>query len=123
MMEQLELVPVHHEDPRSSWEAAQRVAPQVGTQLFAVWSAVVHAGADGLSNRQIQWQVCGGHNPGHPAWNKIPTRCRTLQRKGVFELVTEDGEPVLREHDGARFMVWRVRGSSVSWGSGREAPE
>jgi hypothetical protein len=126
-MEQLELVPVHHDDPLSSYEAAQRVAPAVGTQLYQVYMAAAHAGAEGISNREIQVQVCG-NNPGHPAWNKIPTRCRTLERQGILELVTEDGEPVLREHwTGGRFLVWRIRdsrkGQGKSMSNARGGPE
>lgn len=108
---QLSLVPVHRDDPQSSREAAERVAPKVGTQLHDVFDAIVLFGEEGASNREIQIAVCKGNNPGHPLWNKTPTRCRTLERKGLIELVTDEGEPVLREHwTGGRFMVWRVRG-------------
>ena len=107
-MIQLSLAPVHRDDPESSREAAVRVTPKVGTQLQRVLSAVFLNGPSGLSNREIQLVVCGA-NPGHPAWNKIPTRCRTLQRMGLLELVLKDGEPHLREHsDGGRFLTWRV---------------
>ena len=107
--EQLELVPVHHDDPLSSREAADRIRPHVSGQLELVLGAVVLFGLAGASNREIQIAVCG-LDPGHPAWNKIPTRCRTLERKGLLELVTDEaGEPVLREHStGGRFLVWRA---------------
>ena len=107
-MNQLSLAPVHCDDPESSREAAVRVTPKVGTQLSRVLSVVFFSGPEGLSNREIQLVVCGS-NPGHPAWNKIPTRCRTLQRMGLLELVLEDGQPVLREHPGGgRLLTWRV---------------
>ncbi len=107
-MNQLSLTPVHSGDPDSSREAAARVAPKVGSQLDAVLAAVELRFA-GMSNRDIQILVCH-NNPGHPAWNKIPTRCRTLERMGLIELVRDaDGEPVLREHaDGGRFLTWRA---------------
>ncbi len=108
-MNQLSLTPVHSGDPASSREAAERVAPKVGSQLDAVLAAVEMGGFGGMSNRQIQILVCR-NNPGHPAWNKIPTRCRTLERMGLIVLVRDDdGEPVLREHrDGGRFLTWRA---------------
>jgi hypothetical protein len=106
---QLQLAPVHRDDPASSHEAAERVRPKVGSQLQQVLTAVLLAGPSGASNREIQIKVCGGYNPGHPAWNKIPTRCRTLERRGLLELVLDDGEPLLLEHEtGGRFMVWRL---------------
>jgi len=124
---QLTLAPVHHDDPDSSREAAERVTPKVGTQLAAVLDAFSsssgQAGQAGfvmtmpgllfawaLSNREIQLVVCGGHNPGHPMWNKIATRTRTLERMGLIELIVDiDGKPLLREHrDGGRFLLWRV---------------
>ncbi len=108
-MNQLSLIPVHSGDPDSSREAAARVAPSVGTQLDAVWEVIGWVGSVGMSNRDIQHLVCHS-NPGHPAWNKIATRCRTLERMGLIELVCDaDGEPVLREHrDGGRFLTWRA---------------
>lgn len=112
MTEQLELAPVHRLDPDSSREAAARVMPQIGSQLEAVFGAILVYGPDGASNREIQLIVCAGHNPGHPLWNKVPTRARTLERRGLIELVTDDdGEPFLRPHwssPGQRFLVWRV---------------
>ena len=106
---QLSLIPVHSNDPESSREAAARVAPKVGSQLYRVLGAVVSGGAMGMSNRVIQIVVCR-NSPGHPTWNKIPTRCRTLERMGLIELVVDDdGDPVLREHsDGGRFLTWRA---------------
>ena len=110
-MNQLSLTPVHSGDPDSSREAAARVAPKVGSQLDSVLGAVVVGGfwRHSMSNREIQIVVCR-NDPGHPAWNKIPTRCRTLERMGLIELVLDaDGEPVLREHrDGGRFLTWRA---------------
>lgn len=102
--------PVRREGPESSREAAERVRPKVGSQLQQVLSAIFLAGPSGASNREIQVKVCGGYNPGHPLWNKVPTRCRTLEKRGFIELVRDvDGEPLLLEHEtGGRFMVWRV---------------
>lgn len=109
--EQMELAPVHRDDPESSREAADRVRPKVGGQLRDVLDVIETYGRDdGVSNRQIQIGVCGGYRPGDPLWNKVPTRCRTLERKGLIELVVDaDGKPVLRSHStGGRFLVWRA---------------
>ena len=108
-MNQLSLTPVHSGDPDSSREAAARVFPKIGSQLSKVLTTVFLHGQSGMSNRDIQIAVCR-NNPGHPAWNKIPTRCRTLERMGLIELVVDaDGEPILREHlDGGRFLTWRT---------------
>ncbi len=108
-MNQLSLTPVHSGDPDSSREAAARVRPKVRSQLDAVFAAVVLNRVHGMSNRELQIWVCDS-NPGHPAWNKIATRTRTLERMGLIELVCDaDGEPVLREHrDGGRFLTWRA---------------
>jgi hypothetical protein len=104
--EQLSLLaPVHRNDPASSREAAARV--NAGSQLAAVLAAL--SSVPDASNRDLQVMVCGGFNPGHPSWNKIATRTRTLERRGLIELVTDAGEPVLREHpSGGRFLVWRA---------------
>ena len=56
-----------------------------------------------MSNRDIQMVVCDG-NPGHPLWNKVPTRCRTLETLGLVEQVTDAGTPVLRSHS----SWWKV---------------
>jgi hypothetical protein len=104
-------IPVHRDDPASSRDAADRVRPRVGSQLQQVLAAIFIAGPDGASNREIQVRVANGHHPGHPAWNKVPTRCRTLEKRGMIEMVTDDKlAPVLREHSsGGRFLVWRVK--------------
>ena len=109
-MNQLSLTPVHRDDPDSSREAAERVAPKVGSQLARVLREVGRGGEVGRSNRQVQIAVCGGFIPGHPAWNKIATRTRTLERMGLIELVRDaDGDPDLREHrDGGRLLTWRA---------------
>ncbi len=106
-MNQLSLTPVHSGDPDSSREAAARVAPKAGSQLALVFNAVWLAGHEGRSNREIQNKVAW---PQQPFYNKIATRCRTLERMGLIELVRDaDGEPVLREHsDGGRFLTWRA---------------
>ena len=106
-MNQLSLTPVHSGDPDSSREAAFRVAPKIGSQLSLVYGAVLWGGPEGRSNREIQLLLC---NRAHPLWNKVPTRCRTLERMGLIKLVRDaDGEPFLREHrDGGRFLTWRV---------------
>ena len=106
-MNQLSLTPVHSGDPDSSREAAARVAPKVGSQLNLVLQAIESWRWWGISNREIQLLLC---NRAHPLWNKVPTRCRTLERMGLIELVCDaDGEPVLREHrDGGRFLTWRA---------------
>ena len=112
MTDQMSLLepPVHRNDPLSSREAADRVRPSLAGQFRKVFGAVLLGGPEPMSNRDIQIAVCGGHNPGHPLWNKIPTRCRTLERKGLIELVLDaDGEPVLTEHwSGGRYLTWRV---------------
>ncbi len=82
-MNQLSLTPVHSGDPASSREAAARAAPKVRSQMDAVFAAVVLNRVHGMSNRELQIWVCDS-NPGHPAWNKIPTRCRTLERMGFM---------------------------------------
>ena len=103
---QLELAPVHTLDPASSREAAGKV--KAGSQLHRVLGAIVLGGPEGVSNRDIQMVVCDG-NPGHPLWNKVPTRCRTLETLGLVEQVTAAGTPVLRSHSsGGRFLVWRA---------------
>jgi hypothetical protein len=86
------------------------VKAKVKGQLELVLGAIVVGGPGGMSNREIQIAVCGGYNPGDPLWNKVPTRCRTLERKGYIDLVVDaDGDPVLREHwSGGRFLVWRA---------------
>ncbi len=99
------LAPYRLFDPQSSVEASERVAPKVRGQLADVLEAVTLGGS--MSNREIQHVVCD-HNPGDPAWNKIPTRCRTLERMGLLRLVVDAaGEPDLRTHpDGGRFLTW-----------------
>ncbi len=101
------LAPYRRSNPQSSVEASERVAPKVRGQLLDVLGAVTFGGSDGVSNREIQHVVCN-HNPGDPAWNKIPTRCRTLERMGLLRLVVDAaGEPDLRAHpDGGRFLTW-----------------
>ncbi len=101
------LAPYRRSNPQSSVEASERVAPKVGSQLHQVLSIVLVGHSSGMSNRDIQHIACD-HNPGDPAWNKIPTRCRTLERMGLLRLVVDaDGEPDLRTHpDGGRFLTW-----------------
>ncbi len=101
------LAPYRRSNPQSSVEASERVEPKVRGQLQKVLSAVVWGDFSGMSNREIQHVVCD-HNPGDPAWNKIPTRCRTLERMGLLRLVVDaDGSPDLRTHpDGGRFLTW-----------------
>jgi len=116
MTNQLSLLspPVHQGDPESSRQAAKRVAPKLSGQLLDVLASVVAAGPDGLSNREIQLIVCGGNNPGDSAWNKVPTRTKTLWDKGVLERMIDPltGDWLLRTDPSAPksqgFLVYRV---------------
>lgn len=107
--------PVRRRDPKSSREAAQRIAPKLSGQLLDVLGVLVMAGSDGASNRDIQIAVCGGHNPGHPAWNKVPTRTKQLWDEEVIERMRDEetGEWLMRRHPTANqaFLVYRVRQS------------
>ena len=108
-MNQLTLAPVHHDDPESSREAAERVMPKVGSQLYELLWWLTASGPAGRSNRELQILLYGTEKTNPTAWNKIPTRTRILERMGLIELVTEDGKPLLRKHrDGGRFLTWRV---------------
>lgn len=104
--------PVRRRDPESSHQAARRIAPKLSGQLLDVLGAVVMAGPDGASNRDIQIAVCGGDNPGHPAWNKVPTRTKTLWDKGILERMRdpETGDWLVRDHPSGNqgFLVYRV---------------
>jgi len=116
MTTQLSLLspPVRRSDPESSRAAAKRVAPKLSGQLLDVLAAVAGAGPDGLSNREIQLQVCNGHNPGDPAWNKVPTRTKTLWDKKVLERMVDPltGDWLLRSDPSAPkaqgFLVYRI---------------
>lgn len=105
--------PVRRRDPVSSREAAKRIAPKLSGQLLDVLGVIVLAGEEGASNREIQIAVCGGDNPGHPAWNKVPTRTKQLWDEEVIERMRdpETGEWMLREHPTGKqgFLVYRVR--------------
>lgn len=106
--------PVRRRGPASSKAAAKRVAPKLSGQLLDVLGAVILGGPDGMSNREIQIAVCGGYNPGHPAWNKVPTRTKTLWDRGVLERMKdpETGDWLLREHPTGKqaFLVYRIPG-------------
>jgi hypothetical protein len=105
--------PVRRTDPQSSHTAAKRVKPKLSGQLLDVLAAVIATGADGASNREVQIAVCGGENPGHPAWNKVPTRTKTLWDKGVLERMRDPltGDWLLRDHPSGNqgFLVYRVK--------------
>lgn len=107
--------PVRRRDPVSSRDAAKRIAPKLSGQLLDVLGVVVWAGESGASNREIQLAVCDGDNPGHPAWNKVPTRTKQLWDEGVLERIadSETGEWLLREHPSGNqgFLVYRVKRS------------
>ncbi|MCI0542947.1 MAG: hypothetical protein L0Z49_00705 [Actinobacteria bacterium] len=109
--------PVRRRDPASSKTAATLVKPKLSSQLLDVLGAVILGGADGMSNREIQVAVCGGVNPGHPAWNKVPTRTKQLWDQGVVERMTTADRRgwLLRSHPSAPgkqgFLVYRVKGA------------
>lgn len=105
--------PVRRRDPESSREAARKVAPKLSGQLLDVLGVLVLAGVEGASNRDIQMAVCGGHNPGHPAWNKVPTRTKQLWDEEVIERMRdpETGDWLMRHHPTANqaFLVYRAK--------------
>lgn len=107
--------PVGRRDPASSRAAALRIAPKLSGQLLDVLGVVVMAGELGASNREIQMAVCGGHNPGHPAWNKVPTRTKQLWDEEVIERMRDPktGEWAMRDHPTGKqgFLVYRVKQS------------
>ena len=117
MTAQLSLLdpPVHRDDPQSSHDAAASVKPKLSGQLLDVLGAVILGGPAGMSNREIQIAVCGGNNPGHPAWNKVATRTKTLWDRGVLDRLRnpETGDWLLRTHttapDTQGFLVYRAR--------------
>ncbi len=103
------LAPTHTGDPASSGEAARRVAPALAGQLAEVYEAICAAGPHGASNRQIQKAVT---TPEKAFWNKIPTRCRMLEKLGLVVLVFGDDGKTLYRRDpdsGLTYMVWRAR--------------
>ena len=103
------LAPTHTGDPASSGEAARRVAPALAGQLAEVYGAIVAAGPDGASNREIQKAVT---TPEKPFWNKVPTRCRTLEHLHLILLVLDDNGKAVYRRDpdsGLTYMVWRAR--------------
>ena len=106
--------PVRRRDPQSSRDAARRIAPKLSGQLLDVLAALIDGGADGVSNRDIQIAVCGGDNPGHPAWNKVATRTKQLWDEGVIDRMTDPatGDWLLRDHatSGQAFLCYRVKG-------------
>ena len=112
MTHQLSLLdaPTHRDDPASSVEAAERVTPKVGSLLYELLWWLTATGPYGRSNRELQILIYGTQGANPTAWNKIPTRCRTLERMGLIKLVVDiDGKPLLRDHrDGGRFLLWRV---------------
>jgi len=107
---QLTLAPVHRDDPESSREAAERVTPKVGSQLYELLWWLTASGTGGRSNRELQILLYGEEANSPSPWNKIPSRTRTLERMGLIKLVLDiDGKPLLRKHhNGGRFLLWRV---------------
>lgn len=73
--------PVHRADPYSSRQAAAKAAPKTPNQTRLALAVIVDAGPDGITTREIQRRLW--ETPAHPAWNKVPTRCLDLQRKGL----------------------------------------
>lgn len=107
--------PVHRGDPASSRTAARHAKQVLSGQMLDVFGAVVLGGPAGMSNRDIQVAICDGFNPGHPAWNKVATRTKTLWDRGYLDRLVnpETGEWLLRSHETAPdeqgFLVYRVR--------------
>lgn len=73
--------PVHRDDPHSSRQAAAKARKSAPTQSRLALEVIVAAGPDGVTTREIQRRLW--ETPAHPAWNKVPTRCLSLQRAGL----------------------------------------
>lgn len=91
--------PARGRDPHSSQQAAARVRPKAGSQAARAL-AVIAATPGGATTRDIQKAL---YQPADPAWNKVPTRCLWLERKGLVRRHDQT-----RPDDGQHFLVYEI---------------
>lgn len=92
--------PARKHDPHPSRQAAARATPKAGSQARRILEAIVAAGGTGASTRELQRAL---FRPADPAWNKVATRCKWLEGKG---LATRREET--RPEAGQHFLVYEA---------------